>query len=147
MGSLRCWNHLLDRLTHDKVERIRRTVAKRHAIERDIEDRLAADLTHSDGMDANLELRAHQPVSCRRGGRADLVTFDARANRYVIVELKRGPVSHNADRAAQELPRASPTSCLLAVGQSSYLLATALKTRRKASLTTTSGLTPSRLTS
>lgn len=48
------WNHLLDRLTDDRrrVERIRRTAAKRYAIERDIEDRLAAVLTpRSDGMD------------------------------------------------------------------------------------------------
>jgi hypothetical protein len=35
-----------------EVERIRGTAAKRHAIERDIEDRLAAVLTpRSDGMD------------------------------------------------------------------------------------------------
>ena len=91
------WNHLLDRLSEDrtKVERRRRSAAKRYALERDIEDRLAADLRPFRRHGLRLELRARQHV-CRRGGRADLVCFETGEKRYVIIELKRGLVSRNA---------------------------------------------------
>ena len=91
------WNHLLDRLSDDRTEseRRRRTAAKRYALERDIEDRLAADLRPFRRHGLRLELRARQHV-CRRGGRADLVCFETGEKRYVIIELKRGLVSRNA---------------------------------------------------
>lgn len=91
------WNHLLERLSEDrtKSERRRRTAAKRYALERDIEDRLATDLGPFRRHGLTLDLRARQHV-CRRGGRADLVCFDRSDKRYVIIELKRGLVSRNA---------------------------------------------------
>lgn len=91
------WNHLLDRLSVDRdaSERRRRRAAKRYALERDIEDRLARDLRPFRKHGFNLELRARQHV-LRRGGRADLVCYDRDANRYVIIELKRGLASRNA---------------------------------------------------
>jgi predicted RNA-binding protein with PUA-like domain len=91
------WNHLLDRLAVDrrKVDRKRQTAAKRYALERDIEDRLAADLRPFRRHGYNLELRERQHI-CRRGGRADIVAFDIDAKRYVIIELKRGLVSRDA---------------------------------------------------
>jgi len=63
------WNHLLDRLSEDrtKVERRRRSAAKRYALERDIEDRLAADLSPFRRHGLRLELRARQHV-CRAAG-------------------------------------------------------------------------------
>jgi hypothetical protein len=91
------WNHLLDQLSVDRSasERRRRRAAKRYALERDIEDRLARDLRPFRRHGFNLELRARQHV-LRRGGRADLVCYDRAAARYVIIELKRGLASRNA---------------------------------------------------
>lgn len=91
------WNHLLDRLSGDrrKSERRRRSAAKRYALERDIEDKLAANLRPFRRHGLKLELRTRQHI-CRRGGRADLVCFDTDKQRYVIIELKRGLVSRNA---------------------------------------------------
>jgi predicted RNA-binding protein with PUA-like domain len=91
------WNHLLDRLVPDrrKVDRRRQTVANRYALERDIEDRLAADLSAFRRYGYKLELVQRQHI-CRRGGRADIVAFDVDAKRYVVIELKRGLVSRNA---------------------------------------------------
>jgi len=91
------WNHLVDRLSGDRrmSERRRKTAAKRYALERDIEERLAANLRPFRRHGLRLELRAQQHI-CRRGGRADLVCFDAHAQQYVVIELKRGLVSRNA---------------------------------------------------
>jgi hypothetical protein len=91
------WNHLLDRLSDDrrKSERRRRTAAKRYALERDIEERLATDLRPLRRHGYKLELRFQQHI-CRRGGRVDLICFDVVSKRYVVIELKRGLVGRNA---------------------------------------------------
>lgn len=93
------WNHLMDRLvgvgSRTRIDRIRRTADKRYALERDIEDRLAANMGLFRPFGYNLELRDRQHV-CRRGGRADLVSFDVGAKRYVVIELKRGLVGRDA---------------------------------------------------
>jgi RecB family endonuclease NucS len=90
-------NQLIDRLAKDrrKFDRNRRTAAKRYALERDIEDRLAADLRPFQRYGYNLEFRERQHI-CQRGGRADIVAFDLDAKQYVIIELKRGLVSRDA---------------------------------------------------
>jgi hypothetical protein len=81
------WDHLLDRLEdRRKVHRNRQTATKRFDLERDIEDRLVADLRPFRRDGRNLEFRECQHI-CRRGGRADIMAFDLDANRYVIIEL------------------------------------------------------------
>lgn len=91
------WNHLLDRLSEDraKSERRLRRVAKQYALERHIEDGLAADLRPLKRFGLDLELRQRQHI-CRYGGRADLVCFDRASRRYVVIELKRGLVNREA---------------------------------------------------
>lgn len=91
------WDHLLDRLVEDRrtIDRKRQRTDRRYSLERDIEERLSADLRCFRPYGYNLELRERQHI-CRRGGRADIVAFDVDAKRYVIIELKRGLVSRGA---------------------------------------------------
>jgi hypothetical protein len=91
------WNHLLDRLSDDpqKSERRRKQAARRYSLERDIEKRLAADLRPLRRHGLRLELIAEQHVALF-GGRADLVCFETREQRYAVIELKRGLVGRNA---------------------------------------------------
>jgi hypothetical protein len=91
------WDHLIDRLSgnRQRSERRRRKAAKRHSRERDIEDRLKADPSPLWRHGLDLEVRARQYV-CRRGGRADLVCFDQREKRFVVIELKTGLGGRNA---------------------------------------------------
>jgi len=92
------WNHLYDRLVEDKgkVDRNRQATRMRYTLERDIEDRLAAGHLRSfRRYGYKLELRERQH-RCRNGGVADIVAFDLDAERYVIIELKRGLVTRNA---------------------------------------------------
>lgn len=91
------WDCLLDRLAVDtrKVDRKRQTAAKRHTLERDIEDRLVKDLGLFLPHGYNLEHPKRQ-YHFRRGGIADIVAFDRDAKQYVIIELKRGLVSRGA---------------------------------------------------
>ncbi len=91
------WNHLLDRLAVDRQRTERKTHAadQRYALERDIENRLAADLSVFGPHGLTIVLRTRQHV-CLLGGRADLVGFEPKMNRYVVIELKRSLVGRDA---------------------------------------------------
>lgn len=85
------WDHLLDRLSDDPRKSQQRMIqaSKRHSLEREIESRLAGDLSALRPHGLELGLHARQHV-CRHGGRADLVCHDERMGRRVVIELKRG---------------------------------------------------------
>jgi EVE domain/Endonuclease NucS C-terminal domain len=91
------WDYLLDRLRQPVrlQEKPGDNVVQLRSSERDIEDRLAADLSgfRPHGYDLTLCERQH---ACRRGGRSDLLCFDERGGSYVVLELKRGMVCRSA---------------------------------------------------
>jgi hypothetical protein len=91
------WDHLIDRLTSDrqKLESRRREARHLVTLEREIEEKLAEDLTVFDTLGFDLRLQGRQHV-CRNGGRADLICFDRKAERLVVIELKRGQVGRHA---------------------------------------------------
>lgn len=91
------WEHLIARLVPDRARTERRlaTVRTLTTLEAVIEAALADEPARFSVHGLNLRLvdRQHR---CLHGGRADLLFWDKRSKRHVVVELKRGLVGRSA---------------------------------------------------
>lgn len=72
-----------------------RQVPRRVLLEEEIENHLANDLSPFNRYGLRLELRGQQTVCSGNGGRIDLLCYDRKSERFVIVELKNVRASRN----------------------------------------------------
>jgi hypothetical protein len=95
------WTHLMQRLSEANPG-FSKALAKVDAAppsipgtEKELEDRLLRDLKVLLRHGFDLELRGRQVVLNGHGGRIDLLCFDRKARRYVVVELKNVQAGQN----------------------------------------------------
>ena len=76
-------------------------VPQRVLAEEEIEDHLVKDLSPFNKLGYSLELHSRQTVCTGEGGRMDLLCYDKKSDRFVVVELKNVRASRNTSAQIQ----------------------------------------------